>query len=81
MAAGLERLYAVEAHARGAAPDEGIAVFKQDMARFFCAFEAAEEENTLQPEGYGNDGLRQVALVAVLVQSKFRACLVAVDVA
>jgi hypothetical protein len=69
MMPGLEGLYSVETHARRAAPDDDVAVFEQHAFDLVSALEAAEEEDALEAERDGDDGLGEVALVAVLVQA------------
>lgn len=70
----------MEAHASRASPDEDIAVFEQDVTRLFNLRQSAEEKDALQAEGDRDDGLGQVAFVAVLVKAKLCAGLIAIDV-
>jgi hypothetical protein len=80
MAAWLEWLYTVEAHARRPSPDEDVAVFEQDVAGFVGSLHPSKEKGALQSKGDGNDRLSQIALVSILMQAKFVSCLIAIDV-
>jgi len=79
--AGFDRLHAVEAHARGASPDDDIAVFEQDAPGRVGALQAAEEKDALESKRDRDDGLVEVELVAILVETEFGSGLVAVDMA
>jgi len=79
--AWLERQHAVKAHARRAAPDDDVTMFQQDALGCIGALQAAEQKDALEAERDGDDGLGHIALVAVLMNAEFDACLVAVDVA
>lgn len=81
MRAWLERLDAVEAHTRWAAPYDYIAVFEEDAFRLVDALQTAQQEDALETEGDGDDGLRHIAFVPVLVHPQFGASLVSIDVA
>ena len=79
--AGLERKHAVKAHAGRPAPDDYIAVLEEHALRRVGTLKTAEQEDALEPERDGDDGLVHVNLMAVLVQPKPGARLIAVDVA
>jgi len=71
----------VKAHARGSAPDKDVSMLEEEVARLAGALESAKEEDAGKSEGDGDDGLVEVALVAILVQSEPGSSLVAINVA
>jgi len=81
MMAWLERQHAVKAHARWATPHNHITVFQQHPLYLIGALNAAEQEDALEPQRDGDDGLGHVNLMPVLVQAQLDTRFVAVDVA
>lgn len=79
--AWFEREYAVKAHTRRSAPDDYVAVLQQDALGGIGALQAAQQEYAIKTERNGDDGLGHVALMAVLMDTEFDACFVAIDMA
>ena len=79
MTTRLQRLHSMKAHSRWTTPDNYVAMLEQNMSGLVAAFKAAKQKHSRQSQGYGNDGLREVAFVPVLVKSQLDSSLVAID--
>ena len=75
----LERIDAVVGHARGAAPDQHIAVLQRHALHRVAAAQAAPQKGGTQSQRHRDDGRRQVGLVLVAVQRELGAGHIAVD--
>lgn len=79
MSACRHRGHPVVGEAPGSAPDHHIAMIQRQTQHLVRALRATEEEGRAQPEGDRDDGGREVALIAILVQGHARARKVSID--
>ena len=64
----VERFHAVEDEARGATPDDDIAMFKPYPPRPVVASQAAEQEYRRKPERDRDNRRIEIKLVSILMQ-------------
>ena len=75
----LERHHAMVTKSRGTAPDRHVAMHHRYASYFVTSIQAAKQKDRWYSERYGNNRLRKIMLVFVLVQRQLCARLIAID--